>query len=142
MGSKLSVTAIIKALKERPIDKSGAGGFGRMLKSKWSAEAEGAFAYDNASININYKIDPTVANVPVFIRNYGFAVLHEIFHVAGSGAGHWKMLVAGYAVAADMGLKLGRKPADTDPTKGTTDPNIPDGIEFNSYLWQACDNMR
>jgi hypothetical protein len=142
LGSKLGAMDIIKALKERPIDRSGAGGFGRMLKSEWSAQAVGAFAYGNPGININYKIDPTVANVPVFIRSDGFTVLHEIFHIAGSGAGHWKMLVAGYAVATEMGLKLGRKPADTDPTKGTTDPNIPDGIEFDSYLWQTCDNMR
>ena len=92
--------------------------------------------------DVNYKIDPKVANVPVFMRNDGFTVLHEIFHIAGSGAGHWKMLVAGYAVAAEMHLKLGRKPADTDPTKGTTDPNDPDGIEFDSYLWEACNNMR
>ena len=81
---------------------------------------------------MNYKIDPTVADVPVFIRNDGETLLHEIFHIAGGGASHWKMLVAGYDVANDMGLTLGPKPAASDRTKGTIDPNEPDGIEFNS----------
>jgi len=142
LGSELGLMDIIKALKNRGIDRSGAGGFGRRLISKRAAEAEGAVAYGNPQIDINYKIDPTVANVPVFIRNVGLTVLHEIFHVAGSGASHWKMLVAGYAVASEMHLKLGRKPSDTDPTQGTPDPNDPDGVEFDSYLWQTCNNMR
>jgi hypothetical protein len=133
---------IVKALKERPIDESGAGGFGRRPNSGYSAQASGSFAHENPKIDINYKIDPALANVPAFIRTYGFTLLHEIFHVAGSGAGHWEMLVAGYAVSSEMGLMLGRKPSDSDPSKGTTDANEPDGVEFDSYLWQVCNNMR
>jgi hypothetical protein len=142
LGSKLGVLDIINELKKRPVDWSGAGGFGRRLKPQHSAEAEGAIAYENPHIDVNYKIDPAVKRVPVFIRNYGETLLHEIFHIAGEGASHWKMLVAGYDVAKDMRLPLGRKPANSDPTKGTPDPNEPDGIEFDSYLRKACNNMR
>jgi len=86
--------------------------------------------------------DMRTEKVPVFIRNYGETLLHEILRIAGKGAGHWKMLVAGYDLPNDLGLQLGRKPADSDPTAGTLDPNEPDGIEFHSYLRQACNNMR
>jgi hypothetical protein len=129
---------MFKALKNKPIDRSGAGGFGRRPSSSRSALSSGAFANGNPQIDINYNLSPTLANEPVFIRQDGLTVLHELFHVAGNGADHWQMLVAAYAVAGQLGLSLGRRPASTDPARGTADPNDKDGMEFDSYLWNAC----
>jgi hypothetical protein len=138
LGSNLNATQLFNAVKNQPLDARGYGGFGRNLQSTFTAQASGAIAYGNPEIDINFNIDPALANVPVFMRDRGLIVLHEMFHLAGSGANHWQMHRAGYAVATEMHLNLKGEPPSTDPTQGTTDPNYPEGVEFNYYLGQAC----